>query len=130
MASTVSTLGRSASLLKASSNIRWPLCTEPMAAQENYDISTSRLTGVRSASELLSNIFLIRDTENLKDLNLFDNVLAEHFFIHFIFCCMYLYGGPGEARTPNFLRAKQTVSQLAYRPILSKVVDLSVFTLS
>ena len=27
-----------------------------MAAQENYDISTSRLTGARSASELLSNI--------------------------------------------------------------------------
>ena len=86
-----------------------------MAAQENYDISTSRLTGVRSASELLSNIFL-RDTENLKDLNLFDNVLEEHFFNHFIFCCMYLYGGPREVRTPNFLRAKQTVSQLAYRP--------------
>ena len=30
--------------------------TSIMAAQENYDISTSRLTGVRSASELLSNI--------------------------------------------------------------------------
>ena len=31
--------------------------TDPyMAAQENYDISTSRLTGVRSASELLSHI--------------------------------------------------------------------------
>ena len=31
--------------------------TDPyMEAQENYDISTSRLTGVRSASELLSHI--------------------------------------------------------------------------
>ena len=31
--------------------------TDPyVEAQENYDISTSRLTGVRSASELLSHI--------------------------------------------------------------------------
>ena len=33
-----------------------------MAAPENYDISTSRLTGVRSASELRSHI-LLRDYE-------------------------------------------------------------------
>ena len=35
--------------------------TDPyMEAQENYDISTSRLTGVRSASELLSHIKILK----------------------------------------------------------------------
>ena len=40
-----------------------------MAAQENYDISTSRLTGARSASELLSNIFLREIIQNINFLS-------------------------------------------------------------